>query len=103
MQHPQSRLANRAMGALSSPEYRRLLVMCYILLARAQLLSLMLTLVQPFATPGLLRMITRWFVRLKADAAEFSRALRARNIPPAVPRPVRAPPVSIGPYQNPWL
>lgn len=107
MQHPQSRSVaaalNRAIGPLSCPEYRRLFVTCYVLLARAQLLSLTLTVVEPFATPGLLRMIKRWFDRLKGDAAEFSRNLRARRIPPPVPKRIPLPPASSGPYRNPWL
>jgi hypothetical protein len=107
MQQPQSRSVataiSRAMGPLSCPEYRRLLLTCYMLLARAQMLSLALTVVEPFATPGLLRMIRRWFDRLKADSAEFSRALRARNIRRPAPRPIAPPPPSSGPYRNPWL
>ena len=107
MQHPQSRSVagalSRAVGPLSCPEYRRLMITFYLLLARAQLISVTVTLVQPFATPGLLRLIRRWFDHLKADSAEFSRTLRARKIPPSVPRTVPGPTVSSGPYQNPWL
>ena len=107
MQHPQSRsvaaVTIRTLGRLSCPESRRLVIKCYVLLARAQVLSLTLTVVGPFATPGLTQLIRRWFDRLKTDATEFSRSLRAHNVAPPVPKSIPALPVSSGPYQNPWV
>ena len=94
---------NRALGPLACPEYRRLLLLSHVLLTRARLLNAALTIIEPIATPGSVRLLRRWHQSLKTDVAAFYAALRARNIPKWSPASTATPPVTTGEFQNPWL
>lgn len=91
------------------PEYRRLVIRTYVLSIRLELLCTLFAVVSPFATPGLLLLLRRWFENLRVDVAEFGRVVRARNAGAASPIGARAPPAPIpapslsGEFQNPWL
>ena len=91
------------------PEYRRLLFRTYVLSIRLELLCMLFAVVSPFATPGLLLLLRRWFENLRRDVAEFGRVVRARNAGRATPiaasaRPATMPARSLsGEFQNPWL
>lgn len=107
MQKPTPGLAWRVLGwilvPLYYPEYRRLLIRSYVLSARLGLLCAFFTVIMPFATPGLLRMIRRWLDQLRKDVAEFGRVVRmpcGRVTPPLAPATQRV--TNDGEFQNPW-
>jgi hypothetical protein len=78
-------------------DYRRMMIRCHMLSVRLALLSLLVSVVSPFATPGLLRLLRGWFERLRADVGEFGRAVhtsRRRTTPPMAP---------VAEWQNPWV
>ncbi|HUN44418.1 MAG TPA: hypothetical protein VMU81_29345 [Acetobacteraceae bacterium] len=91
------------------PEYRRLVIRTYVLSIRLELLCTLFAVVSPFATPGLLLLLRRWFENLRVDVAEFGRVVRARNAGSvasiaASARAATLRPESLGTeFQNPWV
>ena len=101
MQGPVWRTLGRVLVPLYYPEYRRLLIRSYVLLARLELLSTFCAVVSPFATPALLRIVHRWLDQLRDDVAEFGHMVRT---PVTLSRVQRAPSVgNDSGFQNPWI
>lgn len=88
-------------------EYRRLLYRGYVLYARVTALQCLLTVVSPFATPGIIRTIRRWFDHVAADVNTLNRSVRnlrlriaaERNARPVVERA----PAVVTEFRNPWV
>lgn len=92
---PIRRALNWVLVPLYYPEYRRLAMRSFVLSLRLELLCTLLALVSPFATPGLLRLLFRWFEQLRWDVAELGRMVRSQRAP--LPRRLGQ-----GEFQNPW-
>lgn len=107
---PSWRLTDWIVIPLCHPEYRRLMWWCFTLTVRLELLSLMVTLASPIVTPGLVLMLRDRFETLRAEAAEFRRAVYAPQSRLVLQRETAAPreqPVAMRPqpapvYENPW-
>jgi hypothetical protein len=85
------------------PEYRKLLIRSYVLSLRLELLCTFFSVVSPFATPGLLRMIRGWLDQLRRDVAEFGRVVRMPRARIAIPREQATPRAGHDSgFQNPW-
>lgn len=103
---PASRVSARSPEMENYIAYRRLLYRGYVLYARVTALQVLLAIVSPFATPGLIRTIRRWFEHVAADVNTLNRSVRTlrlriaaeRNARPAVPQQT-AP----AEFRNPWL
>ena len=106
---PLCRAVRWVLVPLVYPEYRRLVIRTFVLSIRLELLCTLFVVVSPFATPGLLLLLRRWFENLRTDVAEFGRLVRARNNSLVVPIAAAAtqatiPTSSLGvDFQNPWL
>jgi hypothetical protein len=94
---PIKRAVYRALVPVCYSEYRRLEARRLILSARLEVLSAVVTLVLPFATPGVVRVLRRRSDRLRADVKEFGHMVRSRR--PRTEAALR--PAS--PFQNPWV
>jgi len=75
---PVWRAVRRVLVPLCVPEYRRMVARFYLLSMRLELLCALFAVVSPFATPGVLLLLRRWFENLRADVAEFGRLVRSR-------------------------
>lgn len=86
--------------------YRRLLFRGYLLYARVTALQALLTLVSPFAPPGIIRAIHRWFANVALDVNALNIAARNLRLHIASERKA-GPAVAEGTtpveFQNPWL
>jgi hypothetical protein len=108
-QGPVWRAVRWVLVPLVYPEYRRLVIRTYVLSIRLELLCTLFAVVSPFATPGLLLLLRRWFDNLRVDVAEFGRAVRARKAGAVASIGATAPPAPVaarslsGEFQNPWL
>ena len=94
---PVGRALNWTLVLLYYPEYRRLATRRFMLSARLELLCAVLTLVSPFASAGVLRLLRLWFEHLRTDVAEFGRLVRTRPIR------LRSQLGNDSGYQNPWI
>jgi hypothetical protein len=108
---PTWRLIDWIIVPIYRPEYRRLLLWSFTLSMRLQLLSLMVTIVSPVATPGLLLLLRRRFENLRIEVAEFKRAVHAprsrlllqREMELARQAPVAVEATTATAYENPWV
>jgi hypothetical protein len=86
--------------------YRRLLCRGYALYARVTALQVLLTLVSPFAPPGIIRAIHRRFANVALDVNALNIAAHDLRLRIAAERNAR-PAAAEGPLpverQNPWL
>lgn len=107
MQQPRTGLAWRILRRITVPlcypEYRRLLVRSFVLSMRLELLCAVSTVILPFATPSLLRLLRGQLQRLREDVAEFSRLLRLSRLPATVPRVQVVQHITeVSEFRNPW-
>ncbi|HEY1930433.1 MAG TPA: hypothetical protein VGG99_00330 [Acetobacteraceae bacterium] len=100
-------------SAARSPEmenylaYRRLLYRGYVLYARVTALQCLLAVVSPFATPGIIRAIRRWFEHVATDVNALNRSVRSLRLRIAAERKAqsvleRTAPVMVE-FRNPWV
>lgn len=105
------RLIDWILVPICRPDCRRLVLWSFTLSLRLTLLRLLLSIVLPIATPGMLLLVRHWFEALRAEAAEFRRAVYAprsrlvlqREADKARPKPAAAETISATACQNPWL
>ena len=103
---PAPRISARAPEAENYLAYRRLLFRGYVLYARVTALQVLLAVVSPFATPGIIRAIRRWFEHVAADVNALNRSVRSLRQRVAAERNARPVPVqSAAPveFRNPWV
>lgn len=79
-------------------DYRRLVLWSYRLVVKVQMMSWIVSLAGPFATPGVAAFLNRQADALSAEMAKFRRALRERRQAGAV----RAATIRTEQASNPW-
>jgi hypothetical protein len=87
--------------------YRKLLFRGYVLYARVTALQCLLAVVSPFATPGIIRAIRRWFEHVATDVNALNRAVRSLRLRIAAERHARPAMQRTAPvvteFRNPWV
>jgi len=81
-------------------DFRQLVLQSYSLTIRVRLLHWMVTLVSPFATHGLLRVLRAWFDGLEQEVEVFGSAVRGQRRRNATRR---AEAERAKGFRNPWI